>query len=261
MREEGPKFSKFEEIAGMIGRGDSRVDLDFLKKARNSGEISLADFDTLASKLFERGEHVEEWLSKAAKKLDSKIEKLEIDPVTGLFKRAVFEEKLDALTRELNFDQRGDRRSPLCAIMVVAIDLDDLRSWNNDYSHPTGDKALWTLARSIEKGIREKDSAFRLGDKSDEIVVIVRIESDVSDGKLEEIFQHLKKTTNSGSINVNGGKILPVTAAMGYTVIKQGDSRSIAEILEGADLNQIADKSPEAKTSRKEQAREALEQN
>src|SRR3989344_3669188 len=71
----------------------------------------------------EYSEIVEDGLSTTAKRLSTQVEKLEIDPVTGLFRRNILEQKLNDLIRELNTIE-SRRKSPLEAVLVVAIDLD-----------------------------------------------------------------------------------------------------------------------------------------
>jgi diguanylate cyclase (GGDEF)-like protein len=142
--------------------------------------------------------------------------------------------------------------------MVIAIDLDNLREWNK-HGHLVGNQALSKVARSIEGAIRKEsgDYACRLGTTSDEFIATIRIEKDLDISKLEEIFQKFKRAVNSQHLPVNGVE-LPVTAAMGYAVVKEGERVNADEIINAADFNQISDKNSEIKAARIKEATQRL---
>lgn len=193
--------------------------------------------------------------------LKSQIVKFKTDPVTGLERNHLLNQKLKNLIEELNHNTEGGESS-LFAVMVVALDLDDLRKWNK-HGHKVGDKALEIIASSIKRVIKNKDHAFRRGDKSDEIVVVMRIEKNLDDNTLKEvIFERLQRVVNAGfiEINENGEKIKePVTASADFIVLKPGESRSVDEILAEVDARQVADKeNPQRKENRINKARELL---
>lgn len=230
----------------LINSGDS-VDSALLKSALADKEITESQYIALANKLFEKYELVEEGLANVGKKLEARVEELGIDPVTKLFKHDLLEQKLSFLVKELNLEDKR-RHSPLCAVMIMAIDLDNLRIWNI-HGHSVGDKALRIVADSLKEATRANDCVFRLGDKSDEIVVVMRIEKDLNSDELEKIFKNVQGVANSKYVEVGDEKV-PVTVAMGYVVLKPGESRGNKEILNAADVNQTADKEPEVKIQR-----------
>jgi len=240
----------------LLDSGDS-VDLARLDRAVEANSISRKEHAVLARKLLKRHEQVEEGLVGATKQLENKVEGLGIDPVTKLFKRDSLEQKLSNLIKELKkpiLEQR--RQPPFGSVMIVAIDLDNLKKWNSK-GRLVGDKALLALADSVKRVIRDTDCAFRLGERSDEIIVILRFDKELDPDQLREKFEDIKTSINSGYIEVNGEK-LPVTAAAGYEMLKTGESRNIEEILEAVDKNQLADKKEEVKISRIERAKANL---
>lgn len=237
----------------LIDSSDS-VDGTRLDGALATKRITQEEYIELAHKLMKKGEWVEEGLTNTAKKLEAQVEELEIDPVTKLFKHNLLERKLSNLIKELNLELFSEqRRQPhLFAVMVIVADLDNLKTWNT-YGHSVGNKALQTIANSLKEITRDNDYVFRLGDKSDEIVITLRIENDLPDDKLKEIFKNVQNAVNSKYLEIDNVK-LPVTAATGYVVLKRGESRTNEEILHDADIIQTADKAPEIKKQRIDKA-------
>ncbi len=77
------------------------------------------------------------------------------DPLTGLFNRRAFEERLH---QEMG---RGARDQ--CPLSLLILDVDGLKRLNDDYGHAAGDAALRSVAVAIRSGIREIDLGARLG--------------------------------------------------------------------------------------------------
>lgn len=263
--------SSFETPEAKLSRlidSSNSIDSGLLERALRDNEITESQYVALARKLFQRQELIEQGLSDTAIKLANKVEKLGIDPVTKLFKHDSLDKKLGDLIKELNFKpslEHSGRQSPLHAVMIIALDLDDLRTWNNKYGHPVGDEALLTIANSLKTSTRDMDYIFRRdveymfrrGDKSDEIIVALRFDKNLQLDKLEEIFQHIRDSANAGYVEVNGKK-LPVTAAAGYEILKQGEQRNIEQILKDVDAKQMEDKKPEVKERRITEAKKRL---
>ena len=88
-------------------------------------------------------------------------------------------------------------------------------------------------------------------------MAVFRIEKNLDESKLEEIFQKFKSKINSQSVTVEGVN-LPVTAAMGYAVVREGGKVSADEVIHAADSNQISDKDPEIKEKRVKEAMQRL---
>ncbi|MFZ0215207.1 MAG: GGDEF domain-containing protein [Candidatus Dormiibacterota bacterium] len=93
------------------------------------------------------------------------IWRAEHDGLTGLHDRASFLRLL-----------RGRVRTPAQAITVVAIDLDRLKSVNDDHGHRAGDRLLTAAARRLRTAIRADDVIARLG--GDEFGVLVEGDPD-----------------------------------------------------------------------------------
>lgn len=89
-------------------------------------------------------------------KLKGYQEKLYKDPLTGIYNRRYFEDKIRNLEN--------------CA-GVAMIDLDDFKLYNDLYGHEMGDQVLRIVAKSIEHCIRKTDMLVRYG--GDEFLLIL----------------------------------------------------------------------------------------
>lgn len=89
------------------------------------------------------------------------------DPLTGIFNRRFFDDHL------ANEAQRAARYNRPFA--VAMIDVDHFKRFNDSYGHPAGDRALKTVARSLQRAIRRSDIVARYG--GEEFMMILR-ESD-----------------------------------------------------------------------------------
>jgi diguanylate cyclase (GGDEF)-like protein len=246
----------------LIDSGDS-IDSSRLANALESNLITEKQHSILTSRLLKRSELMVEGLASGGRMLGAQVEDLGIDPVTKLHRRNFLVEKLGDTIKRLKRQTSSEssekrRQSVLCCAMVVAIDLDNLKEWNK-IGHPEGDKALLTLANSIKRVIRDTDYAFRMNDKSDEIIVLLRFGKELDENQLIGKFEEIKKAINSEYIEIKGEK-LPVTAAAGYVVLKAGESRDIDQVIKATDESQKADKQEEIKARRIEDAKKRLNQ-
>ena len=107
----------------------------------------------------------------------------QLDPLTETYNRLFLDENRPALSR----DPAGGA--------IVLIDVDDLKSINDQEGHDEGDKAIWTVAAAIKKLIRGDDYVIRWG--GDEfLVVLPGMDEEVArkrfymlQGKIEEVRQ------------------------------------------------------------------------
>lgn len=91
------------------------------------------------------------------------------DPLTGLYNRALFEDRLTHLIRDSNRSQRS--------AAVVLLDIDNFKSINESLGYHTGDELLQQMALRLSACLRESDTLARLG--GDEYVMILA-ETDIA---------------------------------------------------------------------------------
>jgi diguanylate cyclase (GGDEF)-like protein/putative nucleotidyltransferase with HDIG domain len=86
-----------------------------------------------------------------------------IDELTGLFNRRHFEERLkEEIARHSRY---GD------VFSVLLLDLDNFKTYNDIYGHPSGDILLNQIGKIIKSSVRSADQPFRYG--GDEFAVIL----------------------------------------------------------------------------------------
>ncbi len=127
--------------------------------------------------------------------------KAEHDPLTGLLNRASFTEVAKQLT-----ESRVNS-------VLIALDIDEFKSINDEFGHDVGDEALKTTAKFLQKQFRPTDFIFRWG--GEEIVVllpnssvrdIVNLLHRVNGGqKLEVPFDYKSESRPDNLITFSGG--------------------------------------------------------
>lgn len=90
-----------------------------------------------------------------AARLGALTEQASRDPLTGLFNRATFEQRL---RNEIERARRYGREFAL-----VLFDVDGLKTVNDRFGHPAGDQVLRYLAQMLRSSLRQSDDIFRLG--------------------------------------------------------------------------------------------------
>ena len=124
-------------------------------------------------------------LAEANKELE---EKYYIDPVTQIHTRSYYLKetvpKVDA-----HIKNRGTEAGRQEIVLVGYIDLDNLKKINDSKGHSAGDYALRKIAEMISAQIRDTDTLFRCGEKSDEFGLIMFLPK-VDD--LEDFVEKLK---------------------------------------------------------------------
>lgn len=87
------------------------------------------------------------------------------DPLTGLYNRAAFEEKLEDLQGICRREQRS--------IAILYIDLDGFKQINDLFGHDAGDRILCETAQRLQTILREVDVIARFG--GDEFVAAMQV--------------------------------------------------------------------------------------
>lgn len=86
-----------------------------------------------------------------------------IDPLTGLYNRRHFHERLRS---EIN--RSGRKKEPVSLLM---IDVDNFKHYNDDFGHIAGDRALKQLGALLKSSLRQMDIIVRYG--GEEFTVIL----------------------------------------------------------------------------------------
>src|SRR5262245_41856371 len=148
------------------------------------------------------------------------------DPLTGLWNRRYFEERLN---EELSRSQRaglGRRFS------VMVLDLNDFKATNDRYGHPVGDTVLKDVGEFLVTHLRHHDVACRSG--GDEFSVLL---PDLS----AEDCGHLIDRLRRGLEAANAARRIPISMGTGPASWPEAGN-TVGALLTRADEAMYADK-------------------
>jgi diguanylate cyclase (GGDEF)-like protein len=147
------------------------------------------------------------------------------DPLTGLWNRRYFEERLN---EELS---RSDRAGSGRRFSVMVLDLNDFKATNDRHGHPVGDAVLRDVGEFLVTHLRQHDVACRTG--GDEFSVLL---PDLS----AEDCGHLVDRLRGGLEATNSARRIPISLSMGTASWPQ--AKDTVELMRLADEAMYADK-------------------
>jgi diguanylate cyclase (GGDEF)-like protein/PAS domain S-box-containing protein len=154
------------------------------------------------------------------------------DPLTGLANRRTFEEEL---ARAVSRAERGGRG------VVMLLDMDHLKHYNDARGHLAGDQALVNMAMLLRTHVRASDLPARIG--GDEFAVLLE------DATMDEAFEIANRM---GEAAREGGF---VDGARDFSL---GLSGGLAEVERGSDPVTILDRADVALYAAKSQGRDRM---
>ena len=157
------------------------------------------------------------------------------DPLTGLWNRRYFEERLN---EELSRSQRAglSRR-----FSVMVLDLNDFKATNDRHGHLVGDAVLKDVGDFLVTHLRHHDVACRTG--GDEFSVLL---PDLSADDCGHLVDRLRRSLETA----NGARSIPIALSLGTASWPEaGDT--VDALMTRADEAMYADKSRQQRTTRK----------
>jgi len=143
------------------------------------------------------------------------------DPLTGLFNRSMFNERLQqALAQATRFER---------SLALLFIDLDGFKVVNDTLGHNAGDALLSELATRLRATLREGDVIGRMG--GDEFVVLIEEFGDA--GQVAEVAKKVLETV-ARPFPLQG-RDFEVTASLGISLYP-GDGKDAQTLLKNADI-------------------------
>jgi two-component system cell cycle response regulator len=147
------------------------------------------------------------------------------DPLTGLYNRRHFEERLGS---ELAAAQRHAR-----PVSLLMVDVDHFKTINDQHGHLAGDEALKMVAFVLRGAVRKEDVLARYG--GEEFVVVAR--ETAGDGA-QALAERIRRAVEKSRCTWHG-QDLGVTVSIGLTVsvglAQFVPGRSERELIEAAD--------------------------
>jgi diguanylate cyclase (GGDEF)-like protein len=146
------------------------------------------------------------------------------DYLTGLYNYRYFFRRLE---EELSYAQRHGQK-----LVLVYIDLNQFKKYNDSYGHREGDKVLAKFARLLKENVRVSDVVFRYGGE-EFVIILPSTEAQEAEQiierlhkKIAESFPPDSKVPISASI---GYAVFPVDATDGETLLRIADARMYAQ--------------------------------
>jgi len=155
-----------------------------------------------------------------------------IDELTGLYNRRRF----FVLTEQyLKLSVRTKKR-----LLLLFIDMDNLKWINDHHGHNEGDQALIELANILKKTFRESDIIARIG--GDEFVVLSESTDENGETVLTRLYENIKDH------NAKRSRRYTLSISVGATQFDPKYPISIDELLSKADALMYAQKRKKSKT-------------
>ncbi|MDX2054673.1 MAG: GGDEF domain-containing protein [Polyangiaceae bacterium] len=143
--------------------------------------------------------------------LDQAQKRAEIDPLTQLLNRAVFDSRIARLAELGSLFERPPS--------LLLVDADHFKGINDTFGHPAGDETLRKLADTLVRTfVRKQDLVCRYGGEEFGIVLV---ETDQKSGEM--LGQRLLEAVRKAEI-VHAGKPISVTVSVGLAVLQPGES-------------------------------------
>jgi diguanylate cyclase (GGDEF)-like protein len=126
----------------------------------------------------------------------------ETDPLTGLYNRRKFEQRL---REEIQRSQRS--RQPLALLL---LDIDHFKKVNDTYGHSAGDAVLKALALTFRKETRDVDMAARMG--GEEFVFLL---PDTDPALAQRVAERIRAAVMAQAIAISEAEKIRITASIG----------------------------------------------
>lgn len=169
-------------------------------------EEALHDLNlTLEQRIVERTVELEKEITQRKKAEEALRQEAIRDPLTSLFNRRFMEE---SLAREV---RRAKRKGT--SLIVVMIDFDHFKKFNDTYGHDAGDEILRAFGSLLKTKIREADIACRYG--GEEFTLIL---PDVSLNDAHRRMEELQGEIKIQTIRYKGIALSGFTLSMGISI-------------------------------------------
>jgi diguanylate cyclase (GGDEF)-like protein len=143
------------------------------------------------------------------------------DELTGLYNRRFF---MEALRQEF---ARSERYGT--ALVYAMVDIDHFKRINDTHGHLMGDRALVSVAHTLQRAVRAQDVLGRYGGEE---FAIVMPHTDRAGGELA--VERCRKQIEESVVNIESGA-LRITASMGVVCFPRPDVKRLEDLIALAD--------------------------
>jgi len=112
------------------------------------------------------------------------LSRSEIDPLTGLYNRQTFDERIRRVAQRAAERRRAADGKTAAGICFALFDVDHFKQVNDEFGHLYGDEVLTLIARLMVQSFRHEDLLFRYGGE-EFAVVLANAELEIAEAALE----------------------------------------------------------------------------
>ncbi len=121
-------------------------------------------------------------------------------------------------------------------LALLMIDINDFKSFNDNYGHLVGDKILKEFAKVLKKSVRKSDSVIRYA--GDEFIIILY---DCDKKDYFKVIERIVKNIRNLKVKIDDGKVLSIEASIGASFLPD-DANNLSELLKIADKRMYKNK-------------------
>ncbi|HHF3038603.1 TPA: diguanylate cyclase [Vibrio diabolicus] len=144
------------------------------------------------------------------RRLDDQAQRMLLDPLTKVYNRTAFNDRLELEYRRWIRSQQNLR--------VVLFDVDNFKAVNDSYGYTAGDKALKIIARTINKRVSETETVARFG--GEEFILLV---PEQSEEYTLDLIKHIQRDISQLPFKFREQNIM-ITLAAVSTSFKESDT-------------------------------------
>lgn len=207
LSESAQTIDTFEGLKSFVTTNLKRVTRVMDKKQKEYSQRS-ENYHIEREKLLKNFENV---ILKVRDQIKILEEQSRIDPLTGIYNRRIFQERID---EELDRFHRYKHNFSL-----IFFDIDDFREVNDRYGHQAGDIVLKIIAQRVKDMLRKPDLLSRYG--GEEFVVILP-ETDINQSLI--VAKKIREGVEETEFHYEGEKV-PITISVGVTEVQENDSK------------------------------------
>lgn len=152
-------------------------------------------FDEVRARTEQELAELQQSLKKHQAELHKSMHQAETDPLTGLYNRRAFDDKLG---RAFHHAMRQKNSS----LSLMLLDIDRFKGINDQFGHQFGDTFLNKMADTLRSVIREEvDFAFRFG--GDEFAIVIFADHSLACDKARQVLQLMENKVSIGITDIN----------------------------------------------------------
>ena len=121
-------------------------------------------------------------------------------------------------------------------LLVAVFDVNNLKFVNDTYGHIKGDELIKSVADCLQNNLSDLGKCYRIG--GDEFVFISK--DNDAENRFKEITASLSQSY--GDLHIDDDTYMPITVAMGYSILRKDIKRSIDDAIREADSKMYENK-------------------